>query len=98
MPKFVEMDQTVTLADQLKDEGGAVVLVNTFVVRPEEADRHPGGLGGGRCDHEAATGLHLDPASPGRRRQRGVLELCRLGVSGALARGLCEPRVRGAAR
>jgi heme-degrading monooxygenase HmoA len=39
MPKFVEMDQTVTLADQLKDEGGAVVLVNTFVVPPEEADR-----------------------------------------------------------
>jgi heme-degrading monooxygenase HmoA len=39
MPKFVAMDQTVTLADQLKDEGGAVVLVNTFVVPPEDAGR-----------------------------------------------------------
>jgi heme-degrading monooxygenase HmoA len=39
MPKFVEMDRTVTLADQLKDEGGAVVLVNTFVAPPEEADQ-----------------------------------------------------------
>jgi heme-degrading monooxygenase HmoA len=39
MPKFVEMDRTVTLADQLKDEGGAVVLVNTFVVPPEDAGR-----------------------------------------------------------
>jgi heme-degrading monooxygenase HmoA len=39
MPKFVEMDRTVTLADQLTDEGGAVVLVNTFVVPPEDADR-----------------------------------------------------------
>jgi heme-degrading monooxygenase HmoA len=39
MPKFVEMDQTVTLADQLKDEGGAVVLVNTFVVPPDDAGR-----------------------------------------------------------
>jgi heme-degrading monooxygenase HmoA len=39
MPKFIEMDRTVTLADQLKGDGGAVVLVNTFVVPPEDADR-----------------------------------------------------------
>lgn len=39
MVKFIEMDQTVTLADQLRDEGGPVVLVNTFVVSPEDADR-----------------------------------------------------------
>lgn len=39
MPKFIEMDRTVTLADQLKDEGGPVILVNTFVVPPEDADR-----------------------------------------------------------
>jgi heme-degrading monooxygenase HmoA len=39
MPKFIEMDRSVTLADQLKDEGGAVVLVNTFVAPPEDADR-----------------------------------------------------------
>lgn len=39
MPKFIEMDRTVTLADQLKNEGGPVVLVNTFVVPPEDADR-----------------------------------------------------------
>lgn len=34
MPKFIEMDRTITLAAQLKDEGGPVVLVNTFVVPP----------------------------------------------------------------
>lgn len=33
------MDRTVTLADQFKDEGGPVVLINTFVVPPEDADR-----------------------------------------------------------
>jgi heme-degrading monooxygenase HmoA len=38
MPKFIEMDQTVTLADQLKDEGGPVVLINTFIVPPADAD------------------------------------------------------------
>jgi heme-degrading monooxygenase HmoA len=38
MPRFIEMDQTVTLADQLKDEGGPVVLINTFVVPLADAD------------------------------------------------------------
>lgn len=38
MPKFIEMDQTVTLADQLKDEGGSVVLINTFVVPSADAE------------------------------------------------------------
>jgi heme-degrading monooxygenase HmoA len=38
MPTFLEMDRTVTLADQLKDEGESVVLINTFVVPPAEAD------------------------------------------------------------
>ncbi len=39
MPKFIELDRTVTLADQLKDEGGPVVLINTFVTQPDDADR-----------------------------------------------------------
>jgi heme-degrading monooxygenase HmoA len=39
MPKFVEMDATVALADQLKTDEGPVVLINTFVVPSEEADR-----------------------------------------------------------
>lgn len=39
MPRFLEMDATVTLADQLREEtNGPVVLVNTFVVPPEDAD------------------------------------------------------------
>ncbi len=39
MPRFVEMDATVSLAQQLRDEaGGPVVLVNTFVVPPQDAE------------------------------------------------------------
>ncbi|WAP67191.1 antibiotic biosynthesis monooxygenase family protein [Jiella pelagia] len=38
MVKFTEMDQTVTLASQLEDEGGPVILINTFIVPPEDAD------------------------------------------------------------
>jgi heme-degrading monooxygenase HmoA len=36
--KMTEMDRTVTLAKQLEDAGGSVVLVNTFSVDPEEVD------------------------------------------------------------
>lgn len=39
MSKFVEMDPTVPLAAQMADEGGPVILINTFVVPPEDADK-----------------------------------------------------------
>lgn len=39
MPKFLELDATVSFADQLGDhETGPVVLVNTFVAPPEQGD------------------------------------------------------------
>lgn len=39
MPKLIEMDPAVTLADQLGSDGGPIVLINTFVVPAAEADR-----------------------------------------------------------
>jgi heme-degrading monooxygenase HmoA len=39
MPKFVEMGQVVTLSDQLKSEEGPVILINTFVVSPDDAEK-----------------------------------------------------------
>lgn len=39
MPRFVETDATVTLADQLReDTSDPVVLINTFVVPAEDAE------------------------------------------------------------
>jgi heme-degrading monooxygenase HmoA len=38
MLQRVEMDAQVSLADQLEEEVGPVVLVNTFTVAPEDAD------------------------------------------------------------
>ncbi len=38
MPNFVEMDPAVSIAAQLQDEGGPVVLINTFTVAPGDAD------------------------------------------------------------
>ena len=39
MLQRVEMDTTVTLADQLENEVGPVTLINTFRVAPEDVDR-----------------------------------------------------------
>jgi heme-degrading monooxygenase HmoA len=36
MPTFVEMDERVTLAAQMEEKLGPVVLVNTFTVEPDE--------------------------------------------------------------
>lgn len=38
MPKMVEMDQAVTMGDQLKADEDAVILINIFVVPPSESD------------------------------------------------------------
>lgn len=38
MLRRVEMDTHVTLLEQLRQEAGPVILVNTFHVAPEEAD------------------------------------------------------------
>lgn len=35
---FVEVAPTVTLADQLREEGGPAVLADTLVIPPEDAD------------------------------------------------------------
>lgn len=39
MPNFIETDKTVTLAEQLEEGGGPVVLVATFDVPPEGAEQ-----------------------------------------------------------
>ncbi len=39
MVKFDEMDEKVTLAKQLEENVGPVILINKFNVKPEEADQ-----------------------------------------------------------
>jgi quinol monooxygenase YgiN len=39
MAKFVEMDEKVTLSEQLEENVGPIVLINKFNVKPEEADQ-----------------------------------------------------------
>jgi heme-degrading monooxygenase HmoA len=39
MLTLVEMDERVTVSDQLAEERGPVILINTFKVAPEDADR-----------------------------------------------------------
>ncbi len=39
MPQLVEMDRHVSLFEQMEQRVGPVILINTFTVEPEEADR-----------------------------------------------------------
>lgn len=39
MPAFQEMDDRTTISSQMEQELGPVVLVNKFIVEPEEAER-----------------------------------------------------------
>jgi len=39
MVKLVEMDDRVTLQDQMQQEVGPVILINKFTVKPDEADQ-----------------------------------------------------------
>ena len=39
MVKLVEMDETVTISNQLEQNMGPVVLINEFDVEPDEADQ-----------------------------------------------------------
>jgi heme-degrading monooxygenase HmoA len=39
MIKLIEMDETVTLQQQLGQEIGPVILINKFTVKPEEVDQ-----------------------------------------------------------
>lgn len=39
MAKFIEMDEKVTLSEQLEENVSPVILINKFNVNPEEADQ-----------------------------------------------------------
>jgi len=39
MVKLVEMDESVSIREQLGDTGGPIVLINKFTVKPEDADQ-----------------------------------------------------------
>ncbi len=39
MPRLVEMDRHVSLFEQIEEQVGSVVLINTFTVEPEEAEQ-----------------------------------------------------------
>jgi hypothetical protein len=38
MPKFVEMDEQVTLSKQMEEDTGPIVFMNKFSVNPDDVD------------------------------------------------------------
>src|SRR5215472_12637143 len=55
-------------------------------------------MGRRRSMDEATAGFHLDSTPPRDWRQRRFLELCSLGIDGALSGGIYQPRVPGEAQ
>src|SRR5947208_16991205 len=39
MVKIIEMDESVTLKEQLEEDVGTVILLNKFTVKPEDTDK-----------------------------------------------------------
>ena len=39
MIKFIEMDENITLSDQMEENGGPVILINKFNVKSEDIDQ-----------------------------------------------------------
>ena len=57
MAKFVEMDETVTMKDQMEEEvSGPVILINKFNVEPEKIDQF---LKGWQEDFNLSMYLHF---------------------------------------
>ena len=41
MPQLIEIDMHMSLFEQIEEQVGSVILINTFTVDPEEADAFP---------------------------------------------------------
>ena len=39
MIKFIEMDENITLSDQMEEDVGPVILINKFNVKSEDTDQ-----------------------------------------------------------
>jgi hypothetical protein len=72
MLRRTEMDERISLADQLAGEVGPVILVNTFKVAPEDIDKLLQAWAAECRAPEVQAGLHLHPAASWYRWKLGV--------------------------
>jgi hypothetical protein len=64
MLQRTELDERVGLADQLAEEVGPVILVNTFKVAPADVEELLQAWAANAALLEIQAGLHLHPAAP----------------------------------
>lgn len=93
MPKLTEMDGQVSLFAQIEANVGPVILINTFTVKPEEADDLLKAWAADAAYMKQQPGVHLDSAPPRDRWELGVRQLRGLGVDRALQASIQQPRV-----
>lgn len=77
MTHMTEMDRNVTLADQLQDTGGPVILINKFEVAPADAEQFLAAWAADGAFFKKQPGFisaQLHRGIAGRRLERGRLE------------------------
>jgi len=85
-----ELDERVSIRDQLKDDSDEpVVLINVFHVAPEQTEYVNRRVDRRRALLQDATGLYLDPIASRHWWERNVSQLCCLGKRGRFQGRIC---------
>jgi hypothetical protein len=73
MPQLVEMDRHVSLFEQMEEQVGSVMLINTFKVDPEEAEGRQEAWASDAAFMKQSSPAYFHAASPGHQRKLSVL-------------------------
>src|SRR5262249_54411143 len=96
MIQLIEMDTTVPLAAQMRDEGGPVVLVNTLSVDAAEADRLVEAWQQDAAHFKPQPGFPSTPPHRGNAGSRLFLNYAVWETAGDFARAFQQPAIREA--
>ena len=89
------LDPKFPIERQIAIEAGPVILVNPFTLDKADEQAFLKIWAARCCFYEAATGLHLNPASSRDRRKPHLLELCGLAIDRLFSRRIHASRVPG---
>jgi len=82
--KLANLDNNISIIDQLGEHESPAILVNVFTVDPSETDRMMEAWIRDAEFMEAAARIHMDAASSRTRPQLDLHELCGLGERGRI--------------
>ena len=81
LAKLVEMDEKITLSEQMEEKNIVpVILINKFNVKPEDVDGFPRAWAAEAEIMKRAAWVHFHTASSRDCRELCIHQLCNLGV------------------